>query len=129
MRKYLVAILLALSLTGCAGSFPSLTVHDTATVNVKDPVAVARAAVDQAYATHASIATTLLQNYKDGIITKEEKDSYAARLKTALDAVDAADGYINSGNLSGTNAQLALANSAFTFLQQELARYAAKEKH
>lgn len=127
MRKLLLALFLSISLLGCGGAFQ---VHQTPTVEQakQDPIGVARQAIDQAYATHASITATLLQNYADKVITKEEKDSYAKRTAVALADLDASDDLLGSGDLSGSNARLILANKVFALIQAEVAKQAAKER-
>lgn len=127
MYKYILAAFLAVTLVGCGGSFQ---VHNpqTPTASVRDPKAITIAAIDQAYAVHASISATVRQNYVDKLITKEEKDSYAVSLSRALAYIDTADDFIWAGNIDGANLRLKLANAIFTELQREIAKRAAKEK-
>lgn len=126
MRKFLLALFLAVTLTGCAGGFPSLVVTDPATVTT--PVQVANASINQGYATHAAVTMTLSQNYKDGVITKDEKNAYAERTRQALDYLDTADDLMAAGNVSGANANVALAKVIFSAVQTELAKQIVKEK-
>lgn len=128
MYKHILAAILAVTLVGCGGSFQ---VHNpqTSTASLKDPKAITIASIDQAYAVHASISATVRQNFVDKIITKEEKDSYAATLSKALSYIDTADDFVWVGNIDGANLRLKLANAIFTELQRDLAKLAAKEKH
>ena len=125
MRKFLLALFLAATFSGCAGGFPSLVVTDPATVTT--PVQVATASINQAYATHAAVTLTLSQNYKDGVITKEQKDAYAKRTRQALDYVDSADDLLLAGDVAGANANIALAQAVIAAVQLELSKLAAKE--
>lgn len=109
---------LMLSLGGCTPK--DLVVHDPATLVT--PADKVNASIDQAYATHASVTITLLQNYKDGVITRDEKNSYAKRTKEGLDYIDRADDLLIGGDISAANAQVALAKSIFTAIQLELTK-------
>lgn len=128
MKKLLALVFFSLTLTGC----PSyLQIHEPPPAGqpaVTDPVIILQNSLDQSYATHAAITATLLQNYHDGVITKDEKTAYAARTRTVLDYLDKADSLLAAGNLSDANAQLQLAQTIITQLQAELARYAKKQK-
>lgn len=124
MRKFLIAALMAVALVGCTPK--DLVVHDPATLVT--PTQKVDAALDQAYATHAAVTTTLLQNYKDGVIDKPTKDGYAAKTKDALKYINAADGFFAQGDLTNAQVQLNLANGLIVEVQQALAKQAAKEK-
>lgn len=128
MRKLLVASILGvvLSIGGCGGS---LSIHNPSKTEQETPIQKTAYFIDQLYATHASVTTTLLQNYKDGIITKEEKDNYAKQTRQVLNYIDRADTLLSIGDVPGARAQAELAKSLIAVLQQELARQAAKEKH
>lgn len=126
MRKYLLAILLSLSLFGCAGGFGDLKVSKP-DAQLTTPAQKAEAGINQGYATHAAITATLLQNYKDGVITKAQKDSYAKRTKEGLGYIDQADTLVGSGDLASAQAQIILAQTIFAAIQQELVKYATKK--
>jgi hypothetical protein len=123
-RLEFLFVLLAALLAGCTPQ--SLLVHQD--VKSTDPLVIARNAIDQAYATHAAITATLLQNYKDGVITRDEKTALAAKTRTALTYLDNADAALAVGNLKDANAQAQLAQTIFTDLQLELAKQAKKAK-
>ena len=127
MRKFLVALLLAISLGGCAAG-GALNVNKPVPVNtVQSPVQLAQAAIRQAYAVHASVSATVKQNYLDKVITKVTKDDYAAKLDAAFTSLNTADALAGT-NPDAAQAELALANALIGQIQNELAKLAAKEK-
>jgi len=133
MRKYLSSsrnIALAILVTLLSACTPEgMLVHSPdEQAKVTDPLVIARNSIDQAYAVHASITTTLLQNYHDGIITLEEKTALAAKTRDALNYLNSADDLLAAGNLQDANAKVQLAQTIFTALQLELAKQARKEK-
>lgn len=125
MRKVLVSILLTLGLVlgGCTAQDFSV-VRPTATLET--PVSKAQASVIEGAAIVAATDITLTQNYKDGIITKAQKDAYAVKTKQAQGYVHAADALAGT-NPNAANAQLALAKAITTGIQQELAKLAAQQ--
>lgn len=115
-----IAIVLGLTL-GLGGCTPKdLVVHDPATLVT--PADKVEAAIDQAYATHSSVTITLNQNYKDGVITREKKNSYAVMTRKALNYIDTADTFLANGDIDNAQIQVALAKSIFTAIQLELAK-------
>jgi hypothetical protein len=135
LKKLLVAQVILASIflagisgfTGCAGG--NLTVHEPPPAGTVETADVKmKHAVDQAYAVHSAVTITLLQNYKDGVITKEQKDGYAVRTRQALTSLNTADDLIVTGDLSGAQSQLAIASAILTTLQAELAKYTTKQK-
>jgi len=127
MKKY-IYIFITLVLLGCStGSF---LVHappkDIAEVKA-DPVTQVKNAIDQAYAVHSAVTTTLLQNYHDGIITRDQKNAYAVQTRKALNDLEAADTFIGTGDISNAQTRLKLANDVFTLIQSELSKLAKKE--
>jgi hypothetical protein len=86
------------------------------------------AAIDQAYAVHAGLTITLRQDYKDGLITKDQKDAYASRTASALFYIDEADSLFNKGDLDGASLKVSIANEIFRQVRLEAAKQAAKEQ-
>jgi len=125
MRKVLLALFLSFSLAGCGGA---LLVHDPATqAQATNPVQVAQDAIDQAYATHAAITATLLQNYRDKVLTKQVKDDYARLAGNILKDIDTADDLLGKGELGAAQAQIKLVNKALALLQANLAASIARK--
>jgi hypothetical protein len=127
VRKFLVSIVLGLTLAlgGCASQF---SLFKKEQIEQMTPVQKAQASIKQGYANHASITTTLWLNYKDGIITKAEKDKYSQDTRKVLDYLDEADDFVAAGDISSAELKLKLVNEIIPALQRELARQAAKER-
>ena len=119
MRKFLAGVVLGcvLALGGCANN--PLAVHQD-TAKLVTPQQKAQAAVDQANATIAAAARTLVNGYQAGVYTKDEAKKLRDDLVTASNYVDKAEDYGKLGDLANAQTQLQLASTIVDLVQAQL---------
>lgn len=117
IRNLLIAILFGLALGGCANN-PLAVVADPATL--VSPQQKVDAAINQANATIAAAAHTLLEGYQAGAYTKAEAGKFRDDLVTATKYIDRATDYAKLGDLTDAKNQIALASALVALVQTEL---------
>lgn len=115
---------LALLLPGCAMFQPS-----DIPVSQSLPVAAqnAQKAINEANVTLTAAANVVSQNFADGILTKEEAQSYIAKIEDYAKKVDSAKKLLDGGDILGAQNQAELLSKLIVALHREVAAKARQK--
>lgn len=127
MKKLLIAVFLGTSLAigGCGGS---LMVHQPSEQVERSPKQLATEALDQASASLAAIARALLNDYKAGAYTKQEKDKYTEEFVKAREYIRKGRLALEVGDIASAETQAKLTQNLIRIVQAELTKLKAKEE-
>lgn len=119
MRNFIIAAFLAVSLLGCANS-PLSVVRDPTTLVT--PQQKAQATIDQANASIAATAKTVLDGVNSGVYSKAEGAHYFDDLSQAAKYIDQAQGFVAIGDYTNSANVLKLEASIVSAITAELVR-------
>jgi hypothetical protein len=119
MRKCLVSLALGLTLAlGACANNPLSVISNPA--SLVTPQQKAQGAIDQANATIAAAAKTILDGVNSGVYTKDQARHYFDDLSQAAKYIDQAQGFVASGDVVSANNILKLEGSIVSAIQAEL---------
>lgn len=115
--KLIYALILAIGLAGCGGTFDVHKSDPAVTLTVPQK---AQNAIDEANAAVAAAAQTVLAQTQAGAISKADEKDYADQLNKAAKALDASQAALKVGDLSTQAGQLQAAQALINALQAKL---------
>ena len=120
MKALLSVVVLSLGfvLSGCALVQPAAIPVDQ---SLPKAAQTAQSSINEANILIIATANVVAQNFKDGIYTESEKNSYRDKLKHAAQDVDAAQVLLRAGDITKATNQAALIKMALTALHKEVA--------
>lgn len=118
MKKFILSIILGMSLALGACSQKDFLVHDPATLVT--PQQKIQAAIDQAKLVTVSVIRTAVSNREAGMYTDDEWFNIKETINDATTYLDRAQEALNIGDEVVSQGQLALADSALNYLRAEL---------
>lgn len=126
MKKFILSVILGLSLALGACSQKDLLVHDPATLVT--PQQKIQAGIDQAKLVTVSIIRTAIADREAGVYTDDEWYNIKETINDTINYLDKAQSALSVGDEVLSKGQLELADSALNYLKAELIKRKNREQ-